>query len=69
MTFNLDYTLSWFNDYFATHKKVNGSRSGGFLPDVYQIWNEVIQITTEKGCLISYALICGEQIEPSPEVS
>ena len=69
MTFNLDYTLSWFNDYFATHKKVNGSRSGGFLPDVYQIWNEVIRLTTEKGCLISNALICGEQIEPSPEVS
>ena len=34
MTFNFDYTLSQFNDYFATHK-VNGSRSNGFLPDVY----------------------------------
>ena len=42
VTFNFDYTLSWFNDYFATHKKVNGSRFGGFLPDVYQIWDEVI---------------------------
>ena len=42
MTFNLDYTLSWFNDYFAALKKLNGSRSGGFLPDVYQIWYEVI---------------------------
>ena len=42
MSFNLDYTLSWFNDYFAAHEKLNGSRSGGFLPDVYQIWDEVI---------------------------
>ena len=25
-----DYTLSWFNDYFATHKKVNESRSVAF---------------------------------------
>ena len=33
-TFNFDYTLSWFNDCFAACKKVNGSRSGGFLPDV-----------------------------------
>ena len=41
-TFNFDYILSWFNDYFASLKKVNGSRSGGFLPDVYQIWDEVI---------------------------
>ena len=23
VTFNLDYTLSWFNDYFATHKKTD----------------------------------------------
>ena len=30
VTFNFDYTLSRFNDYFATHKKVNGSWSGGF---------------------------------------
>ena len=36
VTFNFDYTLSWFNDYFATHK-ANRSRSNGFLPDVYQI--------------------------------
>ena len=42
VTFNIDYTLSWFNDYFAAHEKLNGSRSGGFLPDVYQIWDEVI---------------------------
>ena len=58
VTFNLDYTLSWFNDYFATHKKVNGSRSGGFLPDVYQIWDEVIRLTPEKGHLISSTPIC-----------
>ena len=58
MTFNVDYTLSWFNDYFATHKKVNGSRSGGFLLDVYQIWDEVIRLTPEKGCLISSTPIC-----------
>ena len=29
--FNLDYTLSWFNDCFAAQKKTNGSRSGGFF--------------------------------------
>jgi len=46
-TFNFDYTLSWFNDYFATHKE-NRSRSNGFLPDVYQIWDEVIWLTPEK---------------------
>ena len=69
VTFNFDYTLSWFNDYFAAHKKVNGSWSGGFLPDVYQIWDEVIWLTSEKGCLLSNAPICWEQIEPSSEVS
>ena len=47
VTFNFDYTLSWFNDYFTTHK-VNGSRSGGFLPDIYQIWDELIWLTPEK---------------------
>ena len=31
VTFNFDYALSWFNDYSATYKKVNGSRSGGYL--------------------------------------
>ena len=69
MTFTFDYTLCWFNDYSATHKKVNGSRPGGFLPDVYQIWDEVIWLTPEKGHLISSAPICLEQIQPSPEVS
>ena len=68
VTFNFDYTLSQFNDYFATHK-VNGSRSNGFLPDVYQIWDEVIWLTPEKGRLISTTFICWKQIEPSPEVS
>ena len=68
MTFNFDYTLSQFNDYFTTHK-VNGSRSNGFLPDVYQIQDEVIWLTPEKGRLISTAPICWEQIKPSPEVS
>ena len=29
-----------------------------FLPDGYQIWNEVIWLTPEKGCLISTAPIC-----------
>ena len=24
MTFNFDYTLSWFNEYFAARKKVEG---------------------------------------------
>ena len=52
MTFNFDYTLSRFNDYFATHK-ANRSRSNGFLPDVYQIWDEVMWLTPEKGHLIS----------------
>ena len=58
VAFNFDYSLSWFYDYFATHKKVNGSRSGGFLPDVYQIWDEVIRLTPEKGHLISSTPIC-----------
>ena len=30
MTFNFDYTLSQFNNYFATHK-ANRSRSNGFF--------------------------------------
>ena len=68
MTFNFDYTLSQFNDYFATHKK-NRSRSDNFLSDVYQIWDEAIWLTPEKGCLISTAPICWEQTEPSPKVS
>ena len=68
MTFNFDYMLSWFNDEFATYK-ANRSRSNVFLPDVYQIWNEVIWLAPEKGHLISTAPICWEQIEPSPEVS
>ena len=41
VTFNFSYTFSLFNDNFATYK-ANGSRYDGFLPDVYQIWNEVI---------------------------
>ena len=69
VAFNFDYTLPWFNDYFAAHKKVNGSRSGGFLPSVYQIWDEVIWLTPKKGRLLSNAPICREQIEPTPEVS
>ena len=68
VTFNFDYTLSRFNDYFATHK-ANRSRSNGFLPDVYQIWDEVIWLTPGKGRLISTAPICWEQREPSPKVS
>ena len=47
VTFTFDYTLSQFNDYVATHK-VNGSRSNGFLPDVYQLWDGVIWLTPEK---------------------
>ena len=69
VTFNFYYILSWFIDYFATHKKVNGSRSGGFLSGIYQIWDEVIWLTPEKGSLITSTPICLEQIEPSPEVS
>ena len=61
--------LTWFNDYFAARKKVNGSRSGGFLPDVYQIRDEVIWLTPKKGHLLSNVPIYWEQIEPSPEVS
>ena len=68
VTFNFDYTLSRFNDYFATHK-ANRSGSNGFLPDVYQIWDEVIWLTPEKGRLVSTALLCWEQTEPSPKVS
>jgi len=48
VTFNFDYTLSWFNDYITTHK-VNRSRSNGYFPDIYQIWGEVIWLTPEKG--------------------
>ena len=68
VTFYFDYTLSRFNDYFATHK-ANRSRSNGFLPDIYQIWDEVIWLTPEKGRLISTALIWWEQTRPSPKVS
>ena len=68
MTFNFDYTFSWFNDYFAAHK-TNRSRSNGFLTDVYQIWDEVVWLTPEKGRLISTAPICWEQTGPSPKVS
>ena len=50
-------------------KKVNGSRSHGFLPNVYQIWDEVIWLTPEKGRLLPNAPKRWEQIEPSPEVS
>ena len=46
-TFNFDYTLSQFNDEFATYKE-NRSRSNGFFLDVYQIWDEVIWLTPEK---------------------
>ena len=67
ITFNFDYTFSWLNDYFTTHK-ANRSRSNGFLHDVYQIW-DVIWLTPEKGCLVSTAPICWEQTEPSPKVS
>ena len=67
VTFNFDYTLSRFNDYFATHK-ANGSRSNRFLPDLYQIWDEVIWLTPEKGRLVSTAPICWEQTEPYPKV-
>ena len=48
VTFNFDYTLSWFNDYITTHK-ANMSRSNGYFPDIYQIWGEVIWLTPEKG--------------------
>ena len=60
--------LTWFNDNLAAPKKTNGSRSDGFLPDICKIWNEVIWLTPEKGHLMSSALICWEQIEPSPKV-
>ena len=46
VTFNFDYTLSQFNDYFTTDK-TNRSRSNGFLHDVYQIY-EVIWLTPKK---------------------
>ena len=47
VTFNFDYTLSQFNEYFATHK-ANRSGSNGFLLDFYQIWDEVIWLTPGK---------------------
>ena len=67
MTLKFDYTL--FNEYFAAHKKTNGSRSDDFIPDVYQIWDEVIWLTPEKQHLMSCALICWEQIEPSQKLA
>ena len=54
---------------FSAHKKVNGFKSGGFLPDIYQIWDEVIWLTPEKRCLLSNIPICWEQIKSSTEVS
>ena len=68
VTFNFDYTLSLFNDYFATHKTIR-SRANGFLPEVYQTWDEVIWVIPEKGHLMYTAPICWEQTDPSPEVS
>ena len=68
VTFNFDYTLPRFNDYFATHK-ANRSGSNAFLPDVYQIWDEVIWLTPQKGRLVSITPICWEQTESSPKVS
>ena len=68
LTFKFDCPLSQYNDEFATYN-ANRSRSNGFLPDIYQVWNEVIWLTPEKGRLISTAPICWEQIEPSPEIS
>ena len=47
VTFYFDYTLSRFNDYFATHK-ANRSRSNVFLPNVYQIGDEVIWLTPAR---------------------
>ena len=64
-TLTMDIMWPRSNDYFATHK-TNRSRSNGFLPDVYQIWDEVIWLTPEKGRLISTAPICWEQTQPSP---
>ena len=58
VTFNFDYTLSWSNYYFSTYKKVNRPSSGGFLPDVYQIRDEVICLIPEKGRLLSNTPIC-----------
>ena len=57
VTSNFDYTLSRFNDYFTTHK-ASRSGSNGFLPDVYQIRDEVMWLPPEKGHLISTAPIC-----------
>ena len=65
MTFNFDYTFSRFNDYFATYKAI-GLDLMVFYLNVYQIWDEVKWLTPEKGRLISTALICWEQVEPSP---
>ena len=51
LTFNFDYTLSRFNDYFVIHK-ANRSGSNVFLTDVYQIWDEIIWLTPEKRLLL-----------------
>ena len=62
VTFNIDYTLV----YRLTKHKVDGSRSNGFLPDVYQIWDEVTWLTPKKGCLLSTAPISGEIDKATP---
>ena len=41
----------------------------GLLPDIYQIWDEVIWLTPEKGSLIYTAPTSWEQTQTSPEVS
>ena len=68
MTFYFDYTLSRFNDYFAAHK-TNRSRSEGFLPDVNQMWDEVIWLTPEKGCIISTASYAGNKQSYPPKLT
>ena len=68
VAFNFDYTLSQFNHYFAAHK-TNRSRSDGFLPDVYQIWDEVIWLTPEKGHLISLPLYAGNKQSHPPKLA
>ena len=69
VTFNFDYIHCLDSMTILLYLRQMGLDPNGFLPDVYQIWDEVIWRTPEKGCLISIALMCWEQIEPSPKVS
>ena len=64
--------MDWCNTlYFNYGRNVTFSFDYTFswLNDYFEIWDKVIWLTPEKEHLISSTPICGEQIEPPPEVS